>query len=229
MSHAGDKTRIWVNRFVKLIVFLVIAYGAFWVYTNWDYIRDRGSARYEEERYGVLWRTNLRAAKEFAKEHKRQIMLVYLNSGTNNVASNTLISTVFPSRSFQAAAQTYIPLLCDVRHGVEEGARIQNNQSELIKDFGLGTSYGTLIRIDADGRELERVVFSNQGSVDLINKLAGGKFVALAPVKRPEIKDPVKDKVVEGTGKAKSLVGSEGTITTEPAPAAPAVPAAAAE
>ena len=122
------------------------------------------------------------------------ILLVYLNSGTDNEPSNRLIRSIFPSRSFLAAAQTYIPLLCDIRNGVEENARIRSNQSELMKEFSLGTGYGTLIRLDSNGRELERVQFTDQSAVELINRIAGGKFVALPPIQRPEIKDPVKEK-----------------------------------
>ena len=222
--HAGDKTKIWTGRLIRLIVLLAVAYGAYWTFVNWDYIRDRGRAKYEVERYGILWRTNFRYAKEFAQEHNREILLVYLNSGTDNEPSNRLIRSIFPSRSFLAAAQTYIPLLCDIRNGVEENARIRSNQSELMKEFSLGTGYGPLIRLDSNGRELERVQFTDQRAVELINRIAGGKFVALPPIQRPEIKDPVKEKVSEGMDKAKSMVSGEGTISGDPAPV-PTAPA----
>ena len=95
---------------------------------------------------------------------------------------------------------------------------------ELMKEFSLGTGYGTLIRLDSNGRELERVQFTDQSAVELINRIAGGKFVALPPIQRPEIKDPVKEKVSEGMDKAKSMVSGEGTISGDPAPV-PTAPA----
>ena len=45
--HAGDKTKIWTGRLIRLIVLLAVAYGAYWTFVNWDYIRDRGRAKYE--------------------------------------------------------------------------------------------------------------------------------------------------------------------------------------
>lgn len=93
-----------------------------------------------------------------------------------------------------------------------------------MKEFSLGTGYGTLIRLDSNGRELERVQFTDQSAVELINRIAGGKFVALPPIQRPEIKDPVKEKVSEGMDKAKSMVSGEGTISGDPAPV-PTAPA----
>lgn len=69
--HAGDKTKIWTGRLIRLIVLLAVAYGAYWTFVNWDYIRDRGRAKYEVERYGILWQSNFRYAKEFAHEHNR--------------------------------------------------------------------------------------------------------------------------------------------------------------
>ncbi len=196
-----NSARLLAGRLFKFALLVVVLYGAAWCYFNWEYVRERFGAKYEEERYGIVWNTNLNAARRIAARHGRLVMVVYINSGAKHDPSDYLINRIFPSTQFRSAADTYIPVLVDIRQGVQESARLKNNQDEIIKVYDLHNRYGLILLADADGRELRRVQYSDEPVDILLGKVAGGKFTPLPPIPKPGVKDPV----AESEKKAKSL------------------------
>lgn len=212
MANTGAKISIIVGRIIGVIVVLLLAYAALWVYTNLDYLKYRGQKNFIESRYGITWRTNLLHSRDLARNNKRQIMVVYLNSGTNNDASNRLVKNIFPTNQFKSAATTYVAVLCDVRNGVNEPARVKTNQEEIVKAYDLADHYGTIVITDADGKEIRRIRYSSESAPELLTKISGGKFVALPAVKPPKMKMPFAGEADKAAKKAKKAVTGEGTI-----------------
>ncbi|MBS1368325.1 MAG: hypothetical protein HPZ91_00055 [Lentisphaeria bacterium] len=198
----GNSAGLLMKRLIKLALVLAVLYGAAWCYFNWDYVREKLGAKYEVSRYGIVWNTNLSSAKRLADKYKRNIMIVCLHSGAKHESSDFLINRIFSSTQFRTAADTYIPVLVDVRDGAEETARAKQNRDEIIKMYNLLNRYGQLLLIDSTGRELSRVQYSDQPVSELIAELSDGKFKPLPPIPRPGVKDPF----AESEKKAKTLV-----------------------
>ncbi|MDR0932747.1 MAG: hypothetical protein LBM70_06995 [Victivallales bacterium] len=197
--------QIMVKRLIKLAVLLVLLYGAVWCYFNWDYVLEKFGANYEVTRYGVVWNTNLSSAKRVAQKNNRNILVVYVNSGAKHAPSDLLIDRIIPTAQFKAVTDTYIPLLADVRQGVEEKVRPQKNREEIIKQYDLSNRYGQLLLLDPKGKELSRVQYSNQSIALLIDQLSGGKFKALSPIQRADVKNPFTES--EKKGKKRGQIG----------------------
>ncbi len=215
MANTKAKLSIIIGRIIGLIVVLLIAYAALWIYTNLDYLKYRGQKNFVENRYGITWRTNLMNSRFMARANKRNIMVVYLNSGTNNDITNRLIKNIFASNDFKAASVTYIAVLCDIQHGVTPPGRVKNNQEEIIKAYDLADSYGTIVLTDADGTEIRRVRYSSESAPELVTKLNGGRLAPLPPVKPPKMKWPLAGEADKAAKKAKSAAGGKGTIKEE--------------
>ena len=131
----NDSARLLLTRLIKLALGIAVVYGAVWSYFNWDYILEKFGAKYEVSRYGIIWNTNLSAAKRTAAKYNRNIMIVYIRSGAKHDASEYLISRIFPSTQFRKATETYIPLLIDASGGPEESARTKQNRDEIVKAY----------------------------------------------------------------------------------------------
>ena len=199
----NDSARLLLTRLIKLALGIAVVYGAVWSYFNWDYILEKFGAKYEVSRYGIIWNTNLSAAKRTAAKYNRNIMIVYIRSGAKHDASEYLISRIFPSTQFRKATETYIPLLTDVSGGPEESARTNQCRDEIAKAYDLRNRPGQLLLLDATGRELSRVQYSEQPVSELISELSGGNFKPLPPIPRPGVKDPF----AESEKKARELTG----------------------
>ena len=72
-----NSARLLAGRLIKFALLVVVLYGAAWCYFNWEYVRARFGAKYEEERYGIVWNTNLNAARRIAARHGRLVMVVF--------------------------------------------------------------------------------------------------------------------------------------------------------
>ncbi len=202
---AKDSFRILVGKLIKFALLIAVLYGIGWCYFNWEYVRERFGAKYEIERYGVVWSTNLNTAKRLAEKHDRKIMVVYLHSNAKNETCDYLIDRVFTTSQFRQAVDTYIPVLADVREGdAEESVRAKTNRDEIVNAYDLRNQYGQLLLLDREGKEIGRVRYAKEPSYELLNKLAGGKFEPLPPISKPDVKDPF----TESKEKAKNLTKS---------------------
>lgn len=195
-----DSFRIFLGKLLKIALLLAVLYGAVWSYFNWDYLRERFGAKYEVERYGIVWNTNLNTAKQTAARHDRNIMIVYLHADAKDETSDYLIGRIFPSTQFRQAADTYIPVLAEVRQGAtDESVQTKSNREEIASAYDLRNHYGQLILVNAEGKELQRVRYAKESVADLLAKLSGGKFTPLPPVPKAGVKDPL----AESAAKAK--------------------------
>lgn len=207
MGKAALNARILTGRIIKLILLLVLCYGIYWVVANWDFIKHKGTKRYEVERYGHTWFTNLRQARTLAGENNRKVLVAYINSGGSHGPSNEMIVKIFPTKEFGYAINTYVPVLVDQKHDPSLPKGQKTQMEEIIKEYGLQPEMaGMFLLIEPDGGSIRTVSYKNQGPMQLNNELAGGKFVALKPIKAPTIKDPLADKVAETADKAKTAV-----------------------
>lgn len=197
-----DSFRILLGKLIKIAVLLAVLYGAVWCYFNWEYIQERFGAKYEVERYGIVWTTNLNTAKLLAARHGRNIMIVYLHSNAKDDASDHLISRIFPGALFRQAADTYIPVLAEMpQDATDESVQTKSNREEIASAYDLRNHYGQLVLTDAEGKELQRVRYGKESEADLLAKLSGGKFVPLPPIPKTGVKDPV----AESAAKAKQV------------------------
>lgn len=211
----GDSTRLLMRRLIKFALIIMVLYGAIWSYFNWDYILEKFGAKYEVSRYGIIWNTNLSAAKRTAAKHNRNIMVVYIRSNAQHEPSEFLIERIFPSALFRSAVDTYIPLLIDATDGVDDSVRLKQNRDEIVKSYDLLNRPGQLLLLDSSGRELFRVQYRDQPVSNLISELSGGKFEPLPAIPRQDVKDPI----AEGEKKARELTGSTVKKQGEPAAA----------
>lgn len=185
-----DSLRVFLRNLVKFFVVVAVLYAALWAWFNWGYLREQYDAKYLTERYGVVWYTDLEAAKTVAANHGRKLMIVCIHSGAKHEASDLLTSRIFPSSQFRSAAETYVPVLADLRQGVEEDVFTRNSGDEIISDYKLRNRYGVLILADAKGEEQQRVEYAGEPVSELLAKLSGGKFTPLPPFPRPAVKSP---------------------------------------
>lgn len=199
----NDSARLLSKRLIKFALVVAVLYGGVWCYYNWDYVLEKFGAKYEVSRYGIIWNTNLSAAKRTASKYHRNIMIVYIRSGAKHDPSEYLINRIFPSTQFRTAADTYIPVLLDASDGAEESARIRQNRDEIVKAYDLWNRPGQLLLLDATGRELSRVQYQDQPVSELISELSGGNFQPLPAIPRPGAKDPI----AESEKKARELTG----------------------
>ncbi|WP_294503715.1 hypothetical protein [uncultured Victivallis sp.] len=199
----NDSARLLMRRLIKFALVIAVLYGAVWSYFNWDYILEKFGAKYEVSRYGIIWNTNLSAAKRTAAKYNRDIMIVYIRSGAKHDPSEYLINRIFPSTQFRRAADTYIPLLIDASGGADESARIKQNRDEIVKAYDLWNRPGQLLLLDSSGKELSRVQYQDQPVSELISELSGGNFKPLPAIPRPGVKDPF----AESEKKARELTG----------------------
>lgn len=200
----NDSARLLMKRLIKLALLIAVVYGGVWCYFNWDYVLEKFGAKYEVSRYGIIWNTNLSAAKRTAAKYKRDIMVVYIRSGAKHDPSEYLINRIFPSTQFRQAADTYIPVLIDASGSADESARVRQNRDEIVKAYDLWNRPGQLLLLNSEGRELSRVHYSDQSVADLISELSGGYFKPLPAIPRPGVKDPI----AESEKKARELTGS---------------------
>lgn len=190
-----DSFRILLRNLVKFFAAVVVLYVAAWCFFNWSRLRERYDAKYLEERYGVVWYTDLGAARTVAANHGRKLMIVCIHSSAKHEMSDYLINRIFPSSQFRSAAETYIPVLADIREGVDEALPAKNSSDEIVSSYKLRNRYGTLLLADAKGGELERVTYAGEPVSELLAKLSGGKFTPLPPFPHPEVKSsPVTPK-----------------------------------
>lgn len=184
-----DSSRIFLRSLIKFFAVVVVLYAAAWCFFNWSHLRERYDAKYAVKRYGIVWYTDLGAARTLAANHKRDIMVVCIRSNAKEEASDFLINRIFPSAQFQRAADTWIPVLADMREGVEDDISTRNSRDEIISTYNLRNRFGCLILTDAKGGELRRVNYTSESVADLLDKLSGGKFTPLPPVSKPEVKE----------------------------------------
>lgn len=184
-----DSFRIFLRSLIKFFAVVVVLYAAAWCYFNWSHLRERYDVKYAVKRYGIVWYTDLGAARTLAANHKRDIMIVCIRSNAKEEASDSLINRIFPSSQFQSAADTWIPVLVDLREGVEDDISTRNSRDEVISTYNLRNRYGYLILADAKGEELRRVNYTNESAAELLDKLSGGKFTPLPPFSKPDVKE----------------------------------------
>jgi len=184
-----DSFRIFLRSLVKFFAVAVVLYVAAWCYFNWSNLRESYDDKNAVKRYGIAWYTDLGAARSLAANHKRDIMIVCVRSNAKEEASDSLINRIFPSAQFQSAADTYIPVLADIREGVEDDISTRNSRDEIISTYNLRNRYGCLILVDAKGEELRRVNYTNESVAELLDKLSGGKFTPLPPVLKADVKE----------------------------------------
>lgn len=184
-----DSFQIFVRSLIKFFAVVIVLYVAAWGFFNWSHLRERYDVKYAVKRYGIVWYTDLGAARTLAANHGRKIMIVCIRSNAKNEASDFLINRIFPSAQFQSAADTYIPVLADVRDGVDEDISARNRRDEIMSVYKLRNRYGELILADAKGEELQRVKYTNEPVSELLDKLSGGKFTPLPPVLKADVKE----------------------------------------
>ena len=184
-----DSFRIFLRNLIKFFAVVIVLYAAAWCYFNWGHLRERYDVKYAIKRYGIVWYTDLSAAKTVAVNHKRNIMIVCVRSNTKDDASDYLIHRIFPSTQFQSAANTWVPVLFDVRDGAQDEISAQNSRDEITANYKLRNRYGELILTDAKGEELQRVNYANESVAELLDKLSGGKFTPLPPFAKPDVKE----------------------------------------
>ena len=117
------------------------------------------------------------------------VMIVCIRSNTKDDASDYLVNRIFPSTQFQSAANTWVPVLVDVRDGAQDEISAQNSRDEITANYKLRNRYGELILTDAKGEELQRVNYTNESVGELLDKLSGGKFSPLPPFAKPDVKE----------------------------------------
>ena len=185
-----DSFRVFLRNLVKFFVVIAVLYAALWAWFNWGSLREQYDAKYLTERYGVVWYTDLGAARTVAANHGRKLMIVCIHSGAKHEMSDLLISRIFPSPQFRGAAETCVPVLADLRQGVEEDISARNSCDEITSNYNLRNRYGVLVLADAKGEELRRVEYAGEPVSELLEKLSGGKFTPLPPFPRPAVKSP---------------------------------------
>lgn len=195
MRNIEARAQVLFGKFMKIVFLLIAALILYVLFYNRAFIIYKFTPQHEVKRYGVTWRTNLAKAKQVAGENGREIMVVYINSGTNNAPSNHLIEDVFNSDEFKNMAITYIPLLVDIRKDVTPSPTEKGAMDEIIKQFDLGDNFGRVLLASANGYESRHVDVKTETVNILRDKLSDGKYVSKPPITRPVFRNPFKKRL----------------------------------
>lgn len=123
--------------------------------------------------YGIVWNTSLNTARRQAAESGREILLVHLDLQwkSHPHAAGLLALRVLDTEEFRRESGNYVLLLA--ARTPREPARIRRNREEISRIYNLGErDSGTLLLIDAAGKQLRRIPYRGEPAGELLRRLS---------------------------------------------------------
>lgn len=210
--------RVLMRRIVTLVVLVILAIGAWWCWQNRDWLIYKAQRQYDRQAYGLNWKTDISTAGDKARREKKQIMIAFLKEG--HADSDRLKRSIFPDPGFKVVENNYVLLLVDYPQDTSKmSAREKAFCDELIKRYAVDRFAVFLVAEPKEGgqQELRRFTYAGERPRTLLDKLAGGRFIAKEAV---DSTPQMKSLDVPDVSKLKELVPGEGTITVGEDPAA---------
>ena len=210
--------RVLMRRIVTLVVLVILAIGAWWCWQNRDWLIYKAQRQYDRQAYGLNWKTDISTAGDKARREKKQIMIAFLKEG--HADSDRLKRSIFPDPGFKVVENNYVLLLVDYPQDTSKmSAREKAFCDELIKRYAVDRFAVFLVAEPKEGgqQELRRFTYAGERPRTLLDKLAGGRFIAKEAV---DSTPQMKSLDVPDVSKLKELVPVEGTITVGEDPAA---------
>ncbi len=223
MAVKVEGFQVLVKRIITLVILVALGIGGYWAWVNRDYLLHRAQNQYDWTAYGLNWKVQQKVAEEKAKRENKEILLVYL--GDKDPVSDRLRKTVFPNQAFKLAENNYVLILVETPADASKiTARHKAFNEEMMKRYNLDR-YGTFLVATPGARddmnEVRRFTCGSEGVAQLLDKIAGGRFVARKAVdSTPQLKT-IEVPKVEGIEKV--LPKKEGKLEAgeEPAPVKP--------
>ena len=209
--------RVLMRRIVTLVILVILAIGAWWCWQNRDWLIYKAQRQYDRQAYGLNWKTDISTGGDKARRENKEIVIAFLKEG--HADRDKLKTSIFPDPGFKVVENNYVLLLVDYPQDTSKmSSREKAFCDELIKRYAVDRFAVFLVAAPKEGgqQEIRRFTYAGERPRALLDKLAGGRFIAKKAV---DSTPQMKSLDVPDVSKLKELVPGEGTITVGEDPA----------